>query len=318
MIAEVNGLTLEVRGPAGAPPVLIVGPGPGFPLLHEAARVERTLGLEAWQSAFLEQRGCGRSRRGAEAPSVAQSIADVASAATWLATRAGTPVVAIGMSLGASYAIAAAARDPAPFRAIVGLGLDVDLAAADAAAHAFVVSQAEARGDRRALSAAAEFAPPVTTSRAFQERAKWLTEFGGMQPGARWAAMVRRTFVDLVRGYGLLGTLQALRAMTRVQNGLLPELASFRLHEVRRLELPIALVHGARDAVSPSDLVQRWIDGLSAPSKSLRVVEGIGHLPHVEAPEIVRAALAEVAPPPRSARWPRADYSDTAAASPPS
>jgi len=109
--------------------------------------------------------------------------------------------------------------------------------------------------------------------------------------------MVRGAFIDLVRGYGLLGAIQALRAMSRVQDALLPELASFRLHYVRRLELPIALVHGARDAVSPSCLVQRWLDGLDAPSKSLRVLEGVGHLPHIEAPEIVRAALAEVLPP---------------------
>lgn len=309
MINEVNGLTLEVRGPVTAPPVLIVGPGPGFPLLQEAPRIERALGLETWRTGFLEQRGCGRSSRQAHAPSVAQSIDDVASAADWLATSSGTPVVVIGMSLGASYAIAAAARNPAPFRGIVGLGLDVDLAAGDAAAHAFVLSEAEARGERRALAAAAEFAPPVITSRAFQQRAKWLTEFGGMQPGARWSAMVRRTFFDLVRGYGLLGAVQALRAMTRIQEGMLPELASFHLHEVRRLEVPIALVHGARDAVSPSGLVERWVETLSAPSKSLRVVDGVGHLPHIEAPEIVRAAFAEVAP---SARRHRASPGEPA------
>ena len=297
MITRVNGLALDVRGPLDAPPVLIVGPGPGFPLLHEAARIERALALAGWQAAFLEQRGCGPSQSDAAlAPSVAQSIEDVASATRWLAAHAGTKAVVIGMSLGASYAVAAAARDAAPFRGIVGLGLDVDLAAADAAAHAFVVEQAEARGDRRALAAAASFAAPVTTSRAFQLRAKWLTEFGGMQPGARWGAMVRRTFVDLMRGYGVLGTLRTLRAMSRVQEILLPELASFRLHDVRRLELPIALVHGARDSVSPANLVQRWLAELSAPSKSLRVLEGVGHLPHIEAPEIVRAALAEVAP----------------------
>ena len=298
MITRVNGLALDVRGRLDAPPVLIVGPGPGFPLLHEAARIERALELGGWQAAFLEQRGCGRSQRDAElAPSVAQSIEDVTTAAHWLAARAATNVVVIGMSLGASYAVAAAARDPAPFRAVVGLGLDVDFAAADVAAHTFVVEAAEARGDRRALAAAASFAAPVATSRAFQLRAKWLTEFGGMQPGARWGAMVRRTFIDLVRGYGLLGAIQAFCAMSRVQDALLPELASFRLHDVRRLELPIALVHGARDAVSPSGLVQRWLDGLDAPSKSLRVLEGVGHLPHIEAPEIVRAALAEVLPP---------------------
>src|SRR5262249_53391769 len=72
-------LTVELRGAAGAAPVLVVGPGPGFPLLHEARAVERLLGLDAWQAAYLEQRGCGRSRGGAQG--VERSIGDVAAAA---------------------------------------------------------------------------------------------------------------------------------------------------------------------------------------------------------------------------------------------
>jgi len=55
VITGVNGLALDVRGPQEASPVLIVGPGPGFPLLHEAERIERALELEGWQAAFLER-----------------------------------------------------------------------------------------------------------------------------------------------------------------------------------------------------------------------------------------------------------------------
>jgi len=282
-------LALEVRGAAGAPPVLVVGPGPGFPLLQEVPRIERALGLDAWHAAYLEQRGCGTSPPAAQ--SVAGSIDDVAAATRWLAKRAGRPVTVLGMSMGASYAVAAAARDATAFQAIVGLGLDVDIPAADVRAHGFVVHRATARGDRRALAAADRFVAPVVTRKAFQLRAKWVTELGGMQRGTRWGRVVRQTFVDLVRGYGTIGALRALGAMNRVQDAFLPELARFTLHDVRRLDVPVALVHGAGDAVSPPELVREWLDRLAAPSKSLDVLEGVGHVPHVEAPAAVRRRL---------------------------
>jgi len=288
VIARVDGLAVAVRGPRGAQPALVVGPSPGFPLLHEVRQIEPALDLGEWRTAYLEQRGCGRSRDGE--PTIARSIDDVAAAARWLAADAGEPVVVIGMSLGASYAVAAAARDPSPFRAIVGLGLDVDIAAADLAAHAFVVEH----GDQRAQAAAAQFAAPVTTSRPFRTRAKWLTELGGMQSGTRWSQLMRRTFVSIVRGYGPIGAIRALRAMPRVQDAMLPQLASWGLQDVRRLDVPLALVHGAADAVSPVGLVRDWLDALDAPSATLRVVDGVGHLPHVERPDIVREAIAAV------------------------
>src|SRR5262249_28035959 len=133
-------LAVRVRGTAGAPPVLVIGPGPGFPFLQDVRAIERALGLDAWRAAYFEQRGTGRSRGGAQG--VERSIADVGAAARWLADAEGAPVVAIGISMGASYAIEAAARDPSPFRAIVGLGTDIDVAAAGAATHAFVVAEA--------------------------------------------------------------------------------------------------------------------------------------------------------------------------------
>jgi pimeloyl-ACP methyl ester carboxylesterase len=286
--ARVGDLAVALRGPRGATPALVVGPGPGFPLLHEVRQIERALDLGAWRTAYLEQRGCGRSRDGE--PTIARSIDDVAATARWLADEAGAPVVVIGMSLGASYAVAAAARDPSPFRAIVGLGLDVDIPAADIAAHAFVVE----RGDRRAQAAAAQFAAPVTTSRAFQQRAKWLTELGGVQSGVRWGQLMRRTLVSLVRGYGPIGAIRALRAMPRVQDAMLPHLATWGLQDVRKLDVPLALVHGAEDAVSPVGLVRDWLDALDVPSATLRVVDGVGHIPHWERPDIVREALAAV------------------------
>ncbi len=248
---------------------LVIGPGPGFPFLHEARAITRALELDPARTAFVEHR----------ATSVAASVDDVDAAARELAARTGAPVTALGISLGASFAVLAAARDPRPFRAIVGLGIDVDIPAADVAARAF------AHGDPRV-------APSVRDAKAFQRRAKVLSDLDGIQVGARWGATVRRTFFALLRTRGPIGAIRALRAMNRVQDALLPELATWTLHDVRSFAVPIALVHGARDAVSPPALAKAWLDALDAPSMTWRLVDGIAHLPHVEAPAIVREAIA--------------------------
>jgi pimeloyl-ACP methyl ester carboxylesterase len=132
----------------------------------------------------------------------------------------------------------------------------------------------------------------VTTARAFQLRAKWVSALGGIQPGVRWGQMMRRTFLGVVRRYGPIGAVRALRAMTRVQDAMLPSLAAWHLRDVRALAVPIALVHGGADAISPPALVRDWVSALAAPSATFRVLDGAGHLPHLDQPEPVREVVA--------------------------
>jgi pimeloyl-ACP methyl ester carboxylesterase len=259
---------------------LVVGPGPALPFLHEARATTRALGLDPARTRFFEQR----------ASSVAAAIDEIASAARAHAVAMGGPVVAIGISFGGSFAIEAAARDPRPFRAIVGLGIDIDIAVADRAAHAFVVEH----GSARAREDAARFAAPVLTSRAFQLRGKRIAQLGGIQTGTSWGAMMRGAFFGLVRTRGPIGAVRALRAMTRAQDAILPELSTWSLHHVRALAVPVALVHGAQDAVAPPALARAWLDAVDAPGKTLRILDGVAHLPHAEAPQIVREVLAAI------------------------
>ena len=286
-------LAVRVRGREGARPLLVLGPGPGLPLLPEAKRIERGLTLDgSWLTAYVDPRGCGASRGGAVA--VDESIADVGVLARWLAARAGAPVTVLGMSIGASFAIAAAARDPAAVRAVVGLGADIDLAETDASAHAFLASAAAARG-LRAVRAVAGIAATVLDARTFQRRARWLTELGGMQRDLQWGTLLRRTMAGLLRTYGPIGAIRALRAMARVQDAMLPPLSTFAMWSVRQVKVPITLVHGDADVLSPIASARRWLDALEAPATQMTIVRGGRHVPHEEAPELVRGVLRGLA-----------------------
>src|SRR5271169_4250918 len=59
---------IRVRGADASNPVLLlIQQGPGLPMINEARRFERVLGLEqAFTVVYWDQRGCGRSLRGRE------------------------------------------------------------------------------------------------------------------------------------------------------------------------------------------------------------------------------------------------------------
>src|SRR4249919_2367028 len=56
---------IRIRGVDAANPVLLlIQQGPGLPMINEARRFERRLGLEqAFTVVYWDQRGCGRSLR---------------------------------------------------------------------------------------------------------------------------------------------------------------------------------------------------------------------------------------------------------------
>src|ERR1700722_2745151 len=67
---ELGGSTqwIRVRGTDAANPVLLlIQQGPGLPMLNEVRRFEQLLGLEShFTVVYWDQRGCGRSLRGAD------------------------------------------------------------------------------------------------------------------------------------------------------------------------------------------------------------------------------------------------------------
>src|ERR1700733_4448325 len=59
---------IRIRGADASNPVLLlIQQGPGLPMINEARRFERILGLEqVFTVVYWDQRGCGRSLRGRE------------------------------------------------------------------------------------------------------------------------------------------------------------------------------------------------------------------------------------------------------------
>src|SRR5580692_11365123 len=94
---------IRIRGASASNPVLLlIQQGPGLPMINEARRFGRLLGLEQnFTVVYWDQRGCGRSLRGRpdrEGISLRRLVADTVSLLEFLHERFGGKTCVAGFS----------------------------------------------------------------------------------------------------------------------------------------------------------------------------------------------------------------------------
>src|SRR5262245_37420461 len=217
---DVNGSRQRIRLRAerdGRPPLLIVQAGPGLPLLNEIGKFQRLLHLEReFLVAYWEQRGCGDApRRDAEGVSLRQQVADLRTVLQWLFDTTNQRATVLAISMGGTFALQAAEHAHKHVKAIVAVSADSQTSAGDAAAEAFIRTEgarSASRGIRKRAIALPK--PPYSDQAPFQQRARLLGDLGAIEYGRSFAALVRETFLSLLRTYGVGGALRTLRNMT--------------------------------------------------------------------------------------------------------
>src|SRR4051794_32503637 len=146
----------------GLPPLVIVQYGPGFPLLHEVSKFQRRLRLEPdFLVVYWEQRGCGGSSAGeARRASLTPQVEDLQAVVKWAADRTRQRVVLLGVSLGATVSLLAAARDPTHVKAVIANSPDLQTRVADTAVDAFLHERVRRLPSRRLRRALTKLGPP--------------------------------------------------------------------------------------------------------------------------------------------------------------
>jgi pimeloyl-ACP methyl ester carboxylesterase len=72
-----------------------------------------------------------------------------------------------------------------------------------------------------------------------------------------------------------------------------PRLASMELQRwLHRISVPTCLLWGSSDRIMPIEHSQVWLESL--PDARLEVIDGAGHLPHIEKPEKAAAVIASI------------------------
>jgi pimeloyl-ACP methyl ester carboxylesterase len=302
---QVGGATqwIRVRGADAANPVLLlIQQGPGLPMINEARRFERVLGLEqAFTVVYWDQRGCGRSlRRRQDRAGISRErlVDDTVSLLNLLHDRFGVKIHVAGFSFGATLGAYAAAQRPDLVAALVAAGMDIDGAAAGTCAYDFALAAARQRGHRRATRQLEAIGPPPhLTSKQFTTRVRWATNFGGVATGETYATLVRGLLASLVGSpdYSAADIIRTVRGISATQAALLPELARMDLAAtLPRIDVPVILVQGRHDQVAPGAAAQRYASLLQAPGKELVWFENSAHTPHLEEPGKFRDLLLRV------------------------
>jgi len=302
---QLGGITqwIRVRGADASNPVLLLmQQGPGLPIINEARRLERLLGLEkAFTVVYWDQRGTGlsspslRKNSNRFEISVARMVDDTVTLLELLRDRFGGSTFVAGFSFGATFAAQAAVRRPELVAALVAAGMDIDVPTAENNAYAFALNTARRRGNRRAIRQLEAIGPPPhTTVKQFITRARWVANFGGVATNTNINSLRRALVVSLARSpdYSAADVIRTFRGISASQAALLPQLATTDLvRTMPRLDVPIVMVQGRLDQVAPGEAAQRFYDSLTAPSKQLVWFERSAHTPHLEEPAKFRDLL---------------------------
>jgi pimeloyl-ACP methyl ester carboxylesterase len=289
-----------IRGESVANPALILlhgGPGwseTGF-FRHFNAPLEKSFTAVYW-----DQRGAGKSFDRTIARSsmtVEQFICDLDELVDGVCQRLGKTKVAIfGHSWGSALGVLYAARSPEKVAVYVGCGQIGDWAAAEASSYAFALSEAQRRGNHRAVRTLRAIGPPPYADGAVFTERTWVSRFEGqMRPRAVWK--VARAVLGGQESsiFELPSTWRGFRFS---MDAMWADVSRLNLIElVPGLQMPVFFFLGRKDHFVPRETSVAYFDALSAPSKKLVWFEHSGHEPFVDEPDNFNAAMAELVRP---------------------
>ena len=279
----------------GLPPLLVVQGGPALPLLHEVAKFQRLLDLESkFLVAYWEQRGCGDApAHDARSVSLARQVDDLRSVLRWLHGETRQRALVLGISIGGTITLQAVEHEPDLVRAVIAVSPDARTTVSDAAAHAFLQEQAlgpDRQRIRRRVMALGQ--PPFVDPAVFQRRVRLLADLGTIEHGKTFGTLVREMLLAVIRTYGAVGGMRALRNMNIVQRKLLPEIAALDLFaRLPRVAVPVHYVFGEQDVLTPASVVKELPAAIAAPGTTVVRLPDAGHMVHFDQPRIVRSIL---------------------------
>ncbi len=275
---------IQIRGQDRANPILLcVHGGPGgtwLPVTRLFRGWEKDFTVVLW-----DERGAGKTLA-ASGPGIAATMTvermalDGIEVAEHLRQRLGQDkVILLGHSFGSILGVQMAKRRPELFHAYVGTGQVGDLPRATATEYQRLQEAASAAHDTRTLQALAGIgAPPFQN---LQQTAVFFQCAGKYQPAADTAAMteLQRSLLSPPPNYSLGDELSRMQGFTKIPPWSLYQaiLATNLAALGPDFKVPVFILQGTEDRVTPLNLAEDYLNSLDAPRKELVRIEGGGH-----------------------------------------
>jgi pimeloyl-ACP methyl ester carboxylesterase len=293
---------LLVRGNADAPLILHVQAGPGLPMIPEADQMEKLLHLENnYLVAYWDQRGCGKSFNKNINPKTinfTQLADDIIGCTKYLLKKYNKDkAIVIGYSIGATASLMAAKKDGSIFSKLFLAGIDINIPVANKYALEFAMTKAHEKNNNKLLKQAIKLnGKKFTDAKTFQERAKVLSDLGGIKTGSSYNQLVITTIKNMLcsKAYNLGDISKTIKGMEFCQNALLPEMDALNLFDkINAIEVPVHFIQGKLDGIAPYQTAVKFYEYLRADTKSFAAFEHSAHMPHYEEPEKFAQLLRE-------------------------
>jgi len=270
------------------PAILVIHGGPGNPLSPFSQAMYRP-----WTKHFTivqwDQRGTGKTfgRNPGTANATLtldQMVNDGIAVAELLRQRLGhKKVILMGSSWGSILSVHMAHRRPDLFHAYVGTAQMVSYTANQAASYAQTLALARAADDKKTVVALEAIGPPPRTDpRAFGVLRRAIRAYEGKAttpaPRAWWQAEAQYTTPAALEANEQGEDYSFLQFVGLKGDGMFSkvDLPALGL----RFDLPVYLVQGQEDLLTPLSVTHTYFDSLQAPDKAMVVVAQVGHDPN--------------------------------------
>jgi pimeloyl-ACP methyl ester carboxylesterase len=291
-----------VQGRKNGALIIHVQAGPGFPMIPEAKTMEKMLHLERdYLVAYWDQRACGKSfSKNIDPKTITfrQLTDDLISCTKYLLRQYDRKkAILIGYSLGASIALLAAKEESELFSELFLVGVDIDLPKANDYSRHFLTTKANESGNSKWINQANSLSQlPILETKAFQKRAKLLTNLGGINTKASYNQLLFASIKNMIcsKEYKLSDIPKTIKGMEFSQDALLPEFDLLNLFaKIEKVSVPVHFMQGKKDGIAPFHIAVDYFNYLHAPAKSFTGFEESAHMPHYEEPVKFAAVVKE-------------------------
>lgn len=294
---------VSVRGADRDNPILLfIHGGPGAVEMPIAWTFQRP-----WEDYFTvvqwDQRGAGKSYALNDPAAIAPTLSleryrdDAIELIELLRSRYGKQkVFVLGHSWGSAVGLSVAAARPDLLHAYVGMGQFIDVRENERVGMAWTLEQARRAGNTKAVQEIEALRPypdsgPFGIDKADGWR-KWAIQYGSLAAYRKDANFYLRA-PRLSPEYTPADRKAWIDGSGFTVTTLWPRLADMSFQGMRKAEVPIVMLLGRHDYTTPSDITARWMEKLSAPKKQTVWFEHSSHLPMIEEPGRVFAALLQ-------------------------
>jgi pimeloyl-ACP methyl ester carboxylesterase len=195
----------------------------------------------------------------------------------------------VGHSLGATTSLLAASKNSSLFDNLILIGIDIDIERSNQYAFKFAQENAMKRQEKKILKLIDELKnQSIVTAKLFEKKAKIVSRYGGIDISKTYNQLLMDALKNLwqSKAYGIKDILKTLKGIEFCQNALLPKIEHLNLFKYEiDTSVPVHFIQGAKDAVTPAEVMQLYFESLDIPVKTLTIFHNSAHMPQFEEPE---------------------------------